>query len=76
VAGVLLVSPEGHLIPLSFKPRFKETNNVAEYEAFLLGLQAVKNLNVEFLTTYGDSKLFPRKIRNQCQAKHPWTKDI
>ena len=37
-AGVLLVSFEGSLIPLSIKMEFEETNNVVEYEAFLLGL--------------------------------------
>lgn len=37
--GILLVSPEGNLMPLSFKLEFEATNNVAKYEAFLLGLQ-------------------------------------
>lgn len=27
--------------------------------------------NIECLTVYGDSELVVRKIRNQCQAKHP-----
>ena len=42
--GVLLVSPGGSLIPLSFKMKFEVTNNVVEYEALMLGLQATKNL--------------------------------
>lgn len=37
-AGVLLVSPQGSLIPLSFKLEFEENNNMAEYESFILGL--------------------------------------
>ena len=45
-AGVLLVSPEGSLIPLSFKVDFEETNNVVEYEALLLGLKMEKNMNI------------------------------
>jgi len=43
--NVLLVSPEGSLIPLSFKLEFEATN-VVEYEALLLGLQSARNLNI------------------------------
>lgn len=70
-AGVLLVSPKGNLIALSFKLEFEETNNVAEYEAFLLGLQTTRNMNIECLNVHGDSELIVNQIRNQCQAKHP-----
>jgi len=41
-AGILLVSLEGSLILLSFKMEFEATNNVAVYEALLLGLQMEK----------------------------------
>lgn len=41
-AGILLVSLKGNMTPLSFKLEFEATNNVAEYEAFLLGLQTEK----------------------------------
>ena len=55
-AGVWLVSPEGSLIPLSFKLEFEVTSNIVEYEALLLGLQMTKNMNIECLTIYGDSE--------------------
>jgi len=71
VVGVLLVSPKGSLIPLSFKLEFEATNNVVEYEALLLGLQAAINLNIGCLTVFGDSELVVKQIRNQCQTKHP-----
>ena len=45
-ARVLLISPEGCLVPLSFKMEFEATNNVAEYEALLLGLQTAQNMNI------------------------------
>lgn len=70
-AGVLLVSLEGRLIPLSFKLEFEVTNNMVECEAFLLGLQTTKNLNIGCLTVYGDSEMVVRQIKNQCQSKHP-----
>ncbi len=65
----MLVSPEGIMIPLSFKLKFEETNNVAEYEALLLGLQMTRNMNIECLSVYGDSELVVKQIRDQCQAK-------
>ena len=70
-AGVLLVSPEGSLIHLSFKLKFEETNNVEEYVALHLGLQTTTNMRIECLTIHGDSHLIVKKIINQCQAKHP-----
>ena len=58
----MLVSLEGNLIPLSFKLEFEVTNNVAEYEALILGIKTTKNMNIECLTVYGDSELVVRKI--------------
>lgn len=69
--GVLLLSLEGNLIPLSFKLEFEATHNVVEYEALLLWLQATKNLNIGCLNVFGDSKLVVKKIKNQCQTNHP-----
>lgn len=57
-----MVSLEGSLIPLSFKMEFEATKNVAEYEAFLHGLQIVRNMNSEFLIVHGDSELIVKHI--------------
>lgn len=45
-AGILLVSPKGSMMPLSFELKFEATKNVVEYEAMLLGLQTVINMNI------------------------------
>lgn len=71
VEFVLLVSPGGSLIPLSFKLEFDAMNNVPEYEALMLGLHTAKNLNIGSLTMFGDSKLMVKKVKNQCHTKHP-----
>ena len=44
--GVLLVAPDGSHIPLSMKLNFSATNNVAEYEACILGLEALLAIEV------------------------------
>jgi hypothetical protein len=43
-AGVVLVSPAQETISLSYKLEFEATNNVAEYEALVLGLRAAKDM--------------------------------
>lgn len=51
-AGVLLKSPEGNLIPLSYKLEFDSTNNNVEDESLVLGLQATRYLKIECLTVF------------------------
>ena len=43
-AGVYIISPIHDFKALSYKLLFECTNNVAEYEALLLGLHALKDL--------------------------------
>ncbi|PKI62786.1 hypothetical protein CRG98_016829, partial [Punica granatum] len=51
--GVVLISPDGRHYPVAAKVDFACTNNVAEYEACILGLQAA----IDFKTK--DAKLVP-----------------
>ena len=55
--GVLLISPKGAHIPFSGRLNFPATNNVTEYEACIMGLQATLGLGVKELEVYGDSAL-------------------
>ena len=48
-AGVVLISPSKKTSHLSFKLDFKVTNNIAEYEALLLGLNAAKERSIKKL---------------------------
>lgn len=43
-AGLVIISPSKETTDLSFKLDFKVTNNIAEYEALLLGLNAAKEM--------------------------------
>jgi hypothetical protein len=45
--GVLLVSPVQEIISLSYKLEFETTNNVAEYEALILGLRVAKDIGIK-----------------------------
>jgi hypothetical protein len=73
-AGVLLVAPEGKfIVPFSYRLQWDidYTNNVCEYEALILGLEATKKLNINNLEVYCDAELIVKQINRQYLAKHP-----
>ena len=53
----VLISLEGNYYPFTTKLSFECTNNVVEYEACVLGLQAVIEKKIKSLNVYGDSAL-------------------
>ena len=55
--GAILTSPEGNHCPFTAKLSFDCTNNVAEYEACVMGLQTAKEEKIKKLIVYGDSAL-------------------
>lgn len=56
---------------LSYKLNFKCTNNVAEYEALILGLRALKDLQAQGINIQGDPELVIKQVQRSYQAKHP-----
>ena len=55
--GVLLITFEGSYIPLSIKLNFEATNNMAEYEAFIAEMEALRELGMKETEVFGDSNL-------------------
>ena len=55
--GIVLISPKRNRYPFIAKLSFDCTNNVAEYEACVMGLQAAIEKKIKKLATYGDSTL-------------------
>ena len=68
-AGILLISPSEEVITLSYKMEFETTNNIAEYEALVLGLRAAKDMAIDCLAVFGDSELVINQVRNIYQTK-------
>ena len=58
---------EGH----AYRLNFRCTNNMAEYEALLLGLKHVKKLGEIRVSITGDSKLIIQQINGECSTKDP-----
>ena len=45
--GVILVTPGGEMIPMAKKLEFEVTNNQAEYEACIFGLESLRDMGAE-----------------------------
>ena len=58
---------EGH----SYKLNFQCTNNIAEYEALLLGLHLLTKLGAKRIKVHGDSEFIIRQVNGEYSAKHP-----
>ncbi|XP_070021771.1 uncharacterized protein [Nicotiana sylvestris] len=61
--GAVLVSETGQHYPVSAKLRFPYTNNMAEYEACILGLKLAIDMNIQELLVIGDSDLLIHQVR-------------
>ncbi|XP_058763854.1 uncharacterized protein LOC131637289 [Vicia villosa] len=69
--GAVLTSPENFHRPYTARLCFDCTNNVAEYEACILGLEAAVDLRIKFLDVYGDSALVIYQVKGEWDTKHP-----
>ena len=67
-AGIVFITPQGAPIPLSFKLKFPCTNNMAEYEALVLGLQTTIKLNFKKIKIIGDSQLIVNQVLGTYQC--------
>ncbi|XP_074290844.1 uncharacterized protein LOC141617555 [Silene latifolia] len=67
--GVLLTSSEGAHTPISVKLNFEVTNNAAEYEACLIGLQAAVSLGIKRLRVNNDSSLIINQITGSWKIR-------
>ncbi|KAJ9167191.1 hypothetical protein P3X46_021859 [Hevea brasiliensis] len=67
--GAVLISPDGKHFPIAVKLRFDCTNNVAEYEACVMGLQAAIEMKIRKLEVYGDSALIIYQVKGEWQTK-------
>ena len=61
-AGAMIFSPNKKQYPISIKLHFKFTNNTAEYETCILGLETALELKIKKLDVYGDSMLIIHQV--------------
>ncbi|VVA40808.1 PREDICTED: LOW QUALITY PROTEIN uncharacterized, partial [Prunus dulcis] len=68
-AGVVIINPERQATALSFKLDFPCTNNVAEYEAFIMGLSTAREMGAERVKVIGDSNLVLSQLQGSFAVK-------
>ncbi|GKV35447.1 hypothetical protein SLEP1_g43710 [Rubroshorea leprosula] len=69
--GALLIGPDGYRGEHALKFNFVATNNMAEYEALLLGLQLALELKINSIQVYSDSQLVVNQTNSICEVIDP-----
>lgn len=75
-AGAVLLDEEGHVLAELTRFLGVTTNNVAEYSAFILGLEEAKRMGVDDLDVRMDSLLVVEQMRGRWKIKHPNMKPL
>ncbi|RVW56905.1 hypothetical protein CK203_078507 [Vitis vinifera] len=71
--GLLLQSPTGEHLEQAIRLGFSASNNEAEYEAILSGLDLALALSVSKLRIYSDSQLVVRYVQKEYELRtHAW----
>ncbi|MFZ5448092.1 MAG: ribonuclease HI family protein [Thermodesulfobacteriota bacterium] len=70
-AGVVLIDALGDIRVQHGEYLGQATNNVAEYQALILGLKMARNLGVKKLQAFADSELLVRQLKGVYRVKAP-----
>lgn len=66
--GLVLVSPEDHVIEKSLRLGFSATKNEAEYEALLQGMAMVQKMGGKSVEMFLDSRLVVGQVKGEIEA--------
>nr|XP_016435310.1 PREDICTED: uncharacterized protein LOC107761586 [Nicotiana tabacum] len=69
--GVVFVTSQGEVMPYSFTLTQHCTNNVAEYQALILGLEMAVDMRQLQLHIFGDSELVINQLLGSYEVKKP-----
>jgi ribonuclease HI len=67
--AAVLSAPDGELVEERAETIGRATNNVAEYRAFLLGIELARRRGARELDLVGDSELIVRQVRGEYRVK-------
>ena len=68
-AGIILTSPDGIDIEYAIRFGFRASNNEAEYEAVIAGLNLAHSMEVDQLEVCTDSQLVVKQIEDSYEAR-------
>ena len=61
-AGIILTTPDGIQLEYALRFGFQVSNNEAEYEALLVGLQLATSMGAKQIQVYSDSQLVVNQV--------------
>lgn len=67
--GIMFITPQGDIIPKSYRIAFHCTNNIVEYEALITGLKITIQWNIQYFQMFGDSQLVIHQVNNHYETK-------
>ena len=70
-AGVVFITSQEEILPFSFTLKQCCSNNVAEYQALILGLEMAVDMKQLHLQVFGDSQLVINQILGSYEVKNP-----
>ena len=68
-AGAVLYAPDGSVVAELRKPLGTATNNRAEYEALVIGLEEARRRDIEDLVIRLDSELLVKQMRGEYRIR-------
>ncbi|GAU50056.1 hypothetical protein TSUD_186910 [Trifolium subterraneum] len=68
--GAIIVTPKGAHIPFTARLQFDCTNNIAEYEACIMGIEEAIDFRIKNIDIYGDSALVVNQIKGDWETRH------
>ncbi len=75
-AACVIASSAGEVVGERTQLLGTATNNVAEYRALLLGLEAARELGANEVEVVGDSELIAKQVRGVYKVKHEAMKPL
>ena len=67
--AAVLADPDGEILEERSEAIGRATNNVAEYQALLLGIEQARAVGARELELVGDSELIARQVRGEYRVK-------
>jgi ribonuclease HI len=69
-AGAVLATPDGEVVAEASRTLGRATNNVAEYQGLLLGLERARELGATVVDVINDSELIAKQVNGVYKVKH------
>jgi ribonuclease HI len=69
-AAAVVSAPDGQIVDEASRVLGVATNNVAEYQALLLGLERARQLGASEVEVINDSELVARQVNGEYRVKH------